>query len=171
MNSNPEVTSILDEVDRAMNDQTISLSRLIAMMSRRAAQTMNRLMGSANEHIALKASSDILDRTPEASKTFKHSVTSWSFEGEDAKDLARALVMGAKAREKYLPIAAGDFVRVDTDKESDDGAQGKEEAGPQVREQSEDNHRGDRSGGSEVRHDSQSERGLPASEGGTDEGR
>lgn len=140
MNQNPEVKNILAEVDRAINDETVSLSRVIALTARKAARRIGELVDSGNEHVALKASSDILDRTPETSKHFKTTSTSWSLDGKDAKELALALIEGARAKEKYLAIAAGDFVRVDTDKETGNGKEEKEhkegsEQGDQPREQ------------------------------------
>src|SRR5205807_583715 len=82
MNNNPEVNKILSEVDRAVNDETVSLSRVIALTARKAAKRLSELVDSGNEHVALKAASDVLDRTPETSKHHKTTVTSWSLDGK-----------------------------------------------------------------------------------------
>jgi hypothetical protein len=161
MSGNSEVNQILDETDRALADKTISLSATIALLARKAADRMKDLIASSNEHVALKASSDILDRTPETSKTFKHSITSWSLDGDDAKELARALVESARVKERFSAVAAGDFVRVDLEADN-----GKEEA-PRKQGLS-----GDRPS-VEVKAfgaNGEPERGLSPSEGGEDEG-
>jgi hypothetical protein len=112
---NVEVNSIIGEVDKAIKDETIALSKVIALMSRKAAKTVNDLMDSQNEYIALRASSDILDRNPESSKTFKASVSTLHLDGADIRELARALVAGAKTKEQFASVAAGDFVKVNTE--------------------------------------------------------
>lgn len=104
---------IQDEVARAIEDKTVSLSAAVALLSRKALGRVSELMTSQNEHVALKASSDILDRNPETSKTFKASITSFNLDSNDAKELAAALVAGARVKAQYLPIAAGDFVKVE----------------------------------------------------------
>jgi len=123
---NPVVTGILDETDRALADKTITLSATIQLLARKAALRMQALIQSNNEHIALKASSDILDRTPETSKTFRGTVTSWNLDSADAKDLAAALVEAAKVKASFAGVAAGDFVRVELEADPDGNAQAKE---------------------------------------------
>jgi len=110
---NETINRLMSEVDEQIADDTVALSSIIAKLSRRALLTMKGLMTSQNEHVALRASSDILDRNPETSKTFKATVTAFHLDGTDAKELAAALVAGARVKEKFLPIAAGDFVKVD----------------------------------------------------------
>lgn len=110
--ANPEVTAIIGEVDQAIHNKSITLSAVIAVMARRAAGRLNQLIESPNEHVALKASADILDRNPETSKMQRHAVASFSLDSADAKELATALVAGAKVKERYAEVAAGDFVKV-----------------------------------------------------------
>lgn len=122
-----EVTNrIQDEIQRAISDETVSLSRVIALMSRKAAKRMGELVDSQNEHVAVKASSDLLDRNPESSKTFKSSITSFSLDKMDVKELAASLVAAARIKEQFGPVAAGDFVKVevDSDAPSGNGSQG-----------------------------------------------
>ncbi len=97
------------------------------MLSRKALGRIHQLMGSANEHVALKASSDVLDRNPETSKTFKHSVSGLILDGQDAKELAEALVAGARVKEQYRAIAEGDFVKVEA--EDGEAARGNGQSG------------------------------------------
>lgn len=117
---NETIGRIQDETERAIDDQTIGLSKIVAMLSWKALGRVSELMKSPNEHVALKASSDILDRNPETSKTFKASITSFNLDSTDAKELAAALVAGARIKAQYLPIAAGDYVQVE---DLADGAQ------------------------------------------------
>ncbi len=124
---NAEIANLIGEVDRQINDGSIELSKVIALIARRAARKMNELIGSGNDHIALKASSDILDRNPETSKTVKATITSFHIDGQDAKELAAAMVQAAKVKEQFRSIVVGDFVRVEEE------PNGKEEAHNQVR--------------------------------------
>jgi hypothetical protein len=171
LNGNPEVKNILGEVDRAIADKSISLSKLISMMARRAASRLHELVESNNEQVALKASSEVLDRTPETSKTMKHQVTTWSLDAEDSKALAAALVEGARAKARFAEIAAGDFVRVNTDEGNGNGTQG--EAGLSGQERLHPGQRAEVGLGrdssslevKEVQLDRIAERGLPPSEG------
>jgi len=110
-----EVTRrVQDDIERAIEDQTVSLSRVIAMASRKAAKTINKLMDSSNEHIQLKASSDILDRNPETSKTVKAQVSSFSIDSADVAEIAKALVETARIKERLRDVdAKRDFVQVE----------------------------------------------------------
>lgn len=109
-----EVThSIYSEVDAALADKTMSLSAIIQKMSRTALKTVNNLMNSENDQVAMKAAADVLDRNPETSKTFKASISTFSLDGQDVKELAAVLVQAAKTKEKYLPVTQADFIRVE----------------------------------------------------------
>jgi hypothetical protein len=164
---NPTVTSIMSEVDKAINDETVALSRVISLLGRKAVKKMGELIDSGNEHVALRASSDILDRSAETSKTLKATVTSWNLDSADAKMLAKALVEGAKVRDQFLPVAANDFVKVSTDEVSDNG---EETTQPQEREP--DSLEGDIQGGVVTlkRPDGESERRLSQAESGERKG-
>jgi hypothetical protein len=159
---NPEVNAIIGEVDKAINDETVALGRVIALMSRKAAKTVNNLMDSQNEYIALRASSDILDRNPQSSKTIKASVTTLHLDGEDVRQLAKALVAGAKTREQFAAVAAGDYVKVNTE----ETVHVEEVEAPEV------HLKGYIEGGrSEVRGNGSAESGLPQTEGGGEQGK
>jgi hypothetical protein len=108
----PDVQEFADELDRKLAEKTITLSAAIEELSRKALRTMGSLMDSNNQAIQYKASSDILDRNPETSKTHKHQVSSFSLSGEDAKSLAHALVKSTEARRLYGQDVQSDFVRI-----------------------------------------------------------
>ncbi len=112
--SGNEVTNrIQGEVEQAIADETIGLSKVIATLSRKAVLRMSQLIQSQNEHVAVKAASDVLDRNPETSKTFKHTVSPFSLGSEDAKELAEALVAAARVKQQFLPEASKDFISVE----------------------------------------------------------
>jgi len=122
---NPVTTRIQDEIEQALADQTVALSRGIALISREALTRVRELMKSGNEHVALKASSDILDRNPETSKTFKATVTSFSLDPADARELAASLVAAAKIKQQFSTVAGGDFVKVEVDANATANGNGK----------------------------------------------
>lgn len=123
LSQNETITRVQDEVESAISDQTISLSKAISLMSREALRKVRTLIQSGNEHVALKASSDVLDRNPETSKTFKATVTHFTLDAADAKELAEALVAGARVKQEFSHLAVGDFVKVEelTDGQAETG--------------------------------------------------
>lgn len=120
--SNPEIIKLMDEIETAIHDKTVSLSSVIEMVSREAVDEMRDLINhSQNEAIRLKAASDILDRNPETSKTQKHQLSSFSLGSEDAKALAAALVKSAEAQKLYGSQVMGDFVKIPQEAEDNAG--------------------------------------------------
>jgi hypothetical protein len=119
---NPEAQALAKEVQQQVGDRTVALGRVMSLMARRAASRMNELLDSENEHVALKASADVLDRTPETSKTLRHQVTSLTLDSRDAKELAAALVEGARVREAFAEEAQRDIVRVEQEVSADPAA-------------------------------------------------
>lgn len=168
--SMPEAIALIDEIQQRIEDKTVDLSAVVAEVSREALTTVRKLMkDSNNEAIKLKAASDILDRNPETSKTQKHQVAAFSLTGEDAKQLAAALVMGGRAAAEIGQIK-GDFVRIpiDPDREEADTDAGQRlltTALGQVHERrdlSAEQHRGEAGGGSEYLSEGEAPQG-PAS--------
>lgn len=106
-----EVTRrIQSEMESKIDDEAVALTTVIQKLSRKALRNIESLMESENAHVALKASSDILDRNPETSKTFKAAITTFSVDPADAKVLAQALVEGAKVKQRFAQLAAGDYI-------------------------------------------------------------
>ena len=111
---NPGLRLLRDEIDEAIQDKTIDMSRVLTMIGRKAIQSLYEIMQmSDSEGLRLKAAQDLADRSPETSKTIKHAVANINISGADARDIAAALVSSAKAREEFAHVAEGDFVRVD----------------------------------------------------------
>lgn len=116
----PEAIELIDEIQQRIEDKTVDLSAVVAEVSREALTTVRKLMkDSHNEAIKLKAASDILDRNPETSKTQKIQASSFSLSGEDAKQLAAALVLSAKVQQQVPPVT-GDFVQIPLDKSEEE---------------------------------------------------
>jgi hypothetical protein len=116
----PEAIALIDEIQQKIEDKAVDLSSVVQLVSREALVEVRNLMkDSKNEAIKLKAASDILDRNPETSKTQKIQATSFSLSGEDAKQLAAALVLSAQAQSQIPPVT-GDFVRIPIDKSEEE---------------------------------------------------
>lgn len=113
--ANPEAIALIDEIQQRIEDKTVDLSAVVQEVSREALSEMRKLIkNSQNEAIRLKAASDILDRNPETSKTQKHAVAAFSLDSTDAKELAHALVLGARATAEIGEITS-DFVKIPLD--------------------------------------------------------
>lgn len=104
---------IQSDVEDAIRDDSVALSKVIAKLSRKALNKINFLIESDNEHVALKAATEVLDRNPETSKTFKATVSTFSLDTNDAKAMASAIVEAARVRERFLLQSAKDFVKVE----------------------------------------------------------
>lgn len=101
-NHNPVVRAMMERIDAQLADESIQLSTVIANLSRRAVKVVTSLMeDSPSDAIRLKAAQDLLDRNPETSKTQKHEISGIVFTPSDAKELAAALVAGARVKEQY----------------------------------------------------------------------
>lgn len=92
------------------------MSKVLELLGREA---IGRIRGHMNNEdnpasVQLKAAQDLADRSPETSKTIKHEVASISLSGQDAKEMAAALVESARSRERFSHVAEGDFVQVET---------------------------------------------------------
>lgn len=120
MNMSEDGRRITSEVDRMVADKTVALSAVIQLASRRAASRMAELVESANEHVAQKAASDLLDRNPETSKTQKIQATSFSVDSNDIQVMAAAMVESARLRQAAPIEPSVDIVHVDTELASPD---------------------------------------------------
>lgn len=109
------VKRLINDVDAAIHDQSISTSQLLQRLGREAVGRIAQLMDSDNEHVALKAAVDLADRSPETSKTQKVSVESFSLDGEDVKSLAAAMVEAAKVSTTYADVGTRGLVEIEVD--------------------------------------------------------
>lgn len=113
--ANPEAIALIDEIQQRIEDKAVDLSAVVQEVSREALTEVRKLMkNSQNEAIRLKAATDVLDRNPETSKIQKNAIASFSLDSADAKELAHALVLGARATAEIGEITS-DFVRIPVD--------------------------------------------------------
>ena len=98
-----------DKVD----EKLIETSALMDLLGREALSKMGGLMRfSADEQIVLRASADLMDRSPVTMKIHKAQVESFTLSGKDAKEIAAAMVESQRMRELHDAAADGDFVKI-----------------------------------------------------------
>lgn len=114
-NGSEKVKSLINDVDTLVADESIETSKLIRILGRRALGKIGGLMESQNEHVALKAAQDLADRSPDTSKTQKVQVESLTLDGEDVRELTKAMLESARERERYAHVAVDGLVEVDVD--------------------------------------------------------
>jgi hypothetical protein len=113
-NHNEETKRLVDSVDAKIEDQSVDMSTVLRTVGREAIKRIRQLMiASARDDIALKAAQDLADRNPETSKIQRHEVASVHMGPDEARELAAALVEGARVRERYAKAVEGDFVTVE----------------------------------------------------------
>lgn len=101
-------------IDQQVADETISTRKLLDLLSRKAIGVAANLMeGAESESVRLTAARDLMDRGSDTSKIQKHQIESFSISGEDAKDLARAMVEAAMVKERHAAARAGDYIKLD----------------------------------------------------------
>lgn len=121
-NHNNELRRIQNDTTRMIEDESVSTAVILQKLSRRAVGKLAELMDTGSEAIAFRAAQDLADRGQETAKTQKFQVDSLTLNGEDAKELARALVESANLAGKFSEVATHGLVEVDTDKHEQSAA-------------------------------------------------
>lgn len=103
-NHNLPTARLRDDTDEMIQDESVQMSVVLQKLGREALGRVRDLSKSQNEHIALKAATDILDRNAETSKVQKIDLTSTQIDSKDAKALAEALVKAAEVRKAYITL-------------------------------------------------------------------
>lgn len=107
---------LLQDIERRIEEGTIETSQAIALLAKRAVIKMGQLMEySDRQDIQLKAATEIADRCPETQKTQQIHATTLSLGSDDAREIAKALVESAQARDRFAHIARDGLVEVDLD--------------------------------------------------------
>ena len=110
---------LFDQVDEALADRTINMSRVLAMLSREAIGKISNLMRySESEQIQLKAAVDLADRAPDTSKTQKIAAVGVTLSGKDVHELAAVMAESAQAQEDFNEIGQDDYVTTSVDEEA-----------------------------------------------------
>ena len=123
---NPKVRMLLQELEAKLESGTIQTSHALQILARRAVMKIAGLMEhSDRQDIQLKAAVELADRSPETQKTQNINSMQLSLGSDDAREIARALVESAAARDKFEHIAKDGLVEVNIDipqlKESGNG--------------------------------------------------
>lgn len=103
-NHNETLSRLQDDTDEMIQDESVAMTTVLQKLGREALQRVRQLSKSQNEHVALKAATDILDRNSETSKVQKLDISTSQIESKDAKALAEALVRSAEVRRQYIAL-------------------------------------------------------------------
>lgn len=106
-NGSPEVKNLMAEYEAQLHDKTLDMSSIMTYLGRKAAIKTGMLIDSPNERIALDASKELMDRSPETQKTQRLQVDSFSLDGKDVAALVAALNESAASKADYQHAAAG----------------------------------------------------------------
>jgi hypothetical protein len=90
------VKRLANDLSQMLDDETIDTSIIMRKLGRKALGKLASLMDSDNAHVSFKAAQDLADRAPETSKTQKVHLDTFSLSGQDAKEIAAALVEASK---------------------------------------------------------------------------
>jgi predicted nucleotide-binding protein len=119
-----KVKAFMSDIERRLDEGTINMSQVIQTLGRKAVMKLGHLMESDKEEIQFRAAQDLADRSPETQKTTRHEVTALSLSGDDAKEIARAMVESAQYREEYSGVISGDLIEVEDLKEQQEQRDG-----------------------------------------------
>ncbi len=110
----PAAQGIHSKTMSAIEEKTVSMSALLATLSRKAVEQIGFMMeNSDSEAIRLKAAIDLADRGPESSKIQKHQVESFTLTGKDVESLAAAMMESGRIESLRSKVEAN-FEQVST---------------------------------------------------------
>lgn len=112
-NGSDPVKNLMSEIDEQIANKTIETSAIIQSLGRKALGKMGKLMETGSEGVQFRSAQDLLDRSPETSKTQRIETIAFSLDGEDAATLAKAMIESAKSDKDYDSIAEEGLMEVD----------------------------------------------------------
>lgn len=113
---NPKVRMLLQDLERKIEAGTIETAQALQVLSKRAVLKMAQLMEySDRQDIQLKAATELADRCPDTQKTQQIQATTFTLGSDDAREIAKALVESAQARDRFAHVARDGLVEVDVD--------------------------------------------------------
>jgi hypothetical protein len=113
-NGSPAVKKVIAGIGDAIEDRAVNMSEIMRQLGRESIGTINDIRkGSESEMMVFKAAQDLADRSPEVSKTQKHSVAALTLEGKDVLALQEALLEGSRIAEEYADVAQSGYVGVE----------------------------------------------------------
>lgn len=115
------VKDLLAEYEAQLHDKTLDMAHVMQYLGRRAALRTGLLLDSNNERIALDASKELMDRSPETQKTQRLQLDSFTLDGKDVAALVSALAESATTASKYANAVDG-IVELNIDEPTGDKA-------------------------------------------------
>lgn len=106
------VKRLQSDLDHMLNDETVTMSHVLSRVGRRAIGRIAQIMETAKDETALKAAQDLADRSPDTQKTQRIHVDSFSLNGEDAKELAKALLESTNTERQFDHVATDGLVEI-----------------------------------------------------------
>lgn len=115
-NGSVQLMQYINEMEARIEDGTVEMSQVLQELGRKAIVNMARLMeSSGKDEVKLRAAVELAERSPETQKIMRAEVTSLTLSGEDAKELARAMIESRTQSEQFDHIASDGLIEVDTD--------------------------------------------------------
>lgn len=106
-NGSEPVRNLLAEMEAQLHDATLNMSHVMQYIARKGAMKVGLLIDSPNERIALDASKEAMDRSPETQKTQRLQVDSFTLDGKDAAALIHALTESASTAAEHAAAKDG----------------------------------------------------------------
>lgn len=114
-NHSEEAKRLQNDVQSMLLDDSVSTSKIMQKIGRKALSRLDALMDSNNEGIALRAAQDLADRAPETQKTQKVAIDMLTISGQDAKALAAAMIESARDSARFDHVTREGLVEVDNE--------------------------------------------------------
>lgn len=106
------IKRLVSDTDRMIEDKSIDESVIIRKLGREALGRIAALMQSPNDHVSLKAAQDLADRSPYTAKTQKLEIDAFTLSGQDAKELAAAIIESVKPSDLRDKVAVEGLIEV-----------------------------------------------------------
>ena len=104
---------IVGDTQAYIENEANDMSAVLRVLGRKAISKLAHLMEhGSKEDIQLRAAQDIADRNTETMKVQRHIVDQFTLSGEDAKEIARAMVEASQASAKFQDVARDGLVEV-----------------------------------------------------------
>lgn len=111
-----QVNRIVGDTQAMIENETIDISRVLQVLGRKAIGKLAHLMESGSkEDIQLRAAQDLADRNSETQKVQRHIVDQFTLSGEDAREIAKAMVESARLSQDYKHVATDGLVEVEVE--------------------------------------------------------
>lgn len=113
--TDPQVASLAEQVQRELEDETIDAARIVKRLGRKGLGIVAEIADNPlnKAEVRLKAAQDLADRSPETSKVINVNARVETPLSEDqVAALRRGMIEAAALRDKFAKAAEGSFVTV-----------------------------------------------------------